>query len=140
MSPSFPFSGIRSAPAVTRMTVFAALSVFALAFDCILFAVLVALDLPPAVANAFSATAAVTVVFFASVRRIFLYRGGLVWIRYGWYIAYQIVAVFAASAAIGLLAAHTVLPPLICKLLVLPATFTANYLVMSLLTRTGDNP
>ncbi len=77
-----------------------------------------------------------TFVYFASVRRIFSYGGRFLFGLFLAYLAYQAVGVTAASLAVAALSAELV-SPAISKLLILPITFSANYLFMSLLTRRG---
>lgn len=127
-------NSIRRLPLLSRMLGFAGISAVGLGLDCFLFSILVTAEMPPAAANLVSAVAAVTLVFFASVRRIFRHQGGAVWPRYLAFIIYQVAAIASVSAAIGLLTTHTGVAALACKLVLLPATFTANYLMMGLLT------
>lgn len=134
MRPSFPI-GFARVNLLSRVLGFGAVSALGLLIDCGLFAVLTIAGLPPLIANLVSAGLAVTVVFVLGVRHVFRYRGGAVLPRYLAYLTYQAVAVAVASVAIGLLAAATGWPALLCKLLVLPATFAANYVAMALLTR-----
>ena len=112
---------------------FALVSGMGLAIDFLLFALLVHWGAQPGWANILSARVAVAFVFFASVQRIFAYDGGFLFGLFLAYLLYQIVAVIAASVAVGVLAAR--MSPLLAKLAVLPATFTANFAFMSLLTR-----
>jgi putative flippase GtrA len=140
VSPSFPLPSARRGVLLGRIVGFGGISALGLGLDCGLFILLVAAGAPPLLANLASAGTAVTFVFFASVRRVFRFRGGAVWARYLAYALWQAVAVTAASVAIGALAAHGGLPPLACKLALLPLTFAANYLVMALLTRPGAQP
>ena len=80
-----------------------------------------------------SATCGVTFVYFASIYRVFSYNGERLVTLLLFYLGYQAVAVVAASWAVGVLAALT--SPIVAKLLILPVTFTANYLFMHLITR-----
>ena len=113
---------------------FALVSGLGLAIDFALFLGLVALSFSPLAANAVSGACAVTFVYFASVRRIFSYAGRFLLGLFLAYVAYQVVGVSAASFAVSFLAAQLVSPAL-AKILILPVTFSANYLFMSLLTR-----
>lgn len=121
---------------VTRILKFAVVSGMGLALDFAIFFVLVASGFAPASANAVSGACAVTFVYVASVRRIFSYHGRFLLGLFLAYLAYQAVGVTAASLAVGYLSAQHVSPG-IAKLLILPFTFSANYLFMSLLTRRG---
>lgn len=103
--------------------------------DFALFAALTAAGFDPLPANLVSAGAAVTFVYFASVRRIFRYRGDFLYAKWIAYLAYQGVAVLIASAAIATLAAASGHAPILAKLAITPFTFVANYLFMKLLTR-----
>ncbi len=115
---------------------FAAVSGAGLAADILIFLGLIELGLSALLANAISATCAVTWVYFASVKRIFSYRGQFLVRLFVAYLIYQALAVLAASGAVELLAS-TVLSPLAAKLMILPITFTANYAFMAWLTRQG---
>lgn len=86
----------------------------------------------PFSANLISATCAVSFVYFASVRRIFRYRGRFLFGLFLAYVGYQAIAVAAASLGVAWLAAY-VAPPL-AKILILPLTFGANYAFMAMLT------
>ena len=109
---------------------FGLVSACGLALDCGLFALLVhGSGLAPGWANALSAGAAVTFVFFASVRRVFADQGGLLLLRCLLYGAAQITLVAGASIAVGWL--HRCgCWPLVAKLAILPATFSCNFLLM----------
>ena len=113
---------------------FAAASGIGLLIDLALFLVLIQAKLTPTFANLLSATAAVTLVYFATVHRVFSYRGRFLLPLFVGYLAYQAAAVTAASLAVGWLARYW-MPPALAKLAILPVTFSANFLFMSLLTR-----
>lgn len=113
---------------------FAAASGIGLLLDLGLFLLLVLTKLTPTQANLVSATAAVTFVYFATVHRVFSYRGRFLVPLFLVYLAYQAAAVTAASVAVGYLARYWFLPA-IAKLVILPVTFSANFLFMSFLTR-----
>jgi len=113
---------------------FAFVSGLGLAIDFAIFLLLVALSLSPLAANAVSGSCAVTYVYFASVRRIFSYQGTFLFGLFLAYLVYQIAGVTAASFAVSFLASHFMAPAL-AKVAILPVTFSANYLFMSLLTR-----
>lgn len=108
-----------------------------LAIDFALFLLLISLGSAPFAANAISGTCAVTFVYFASVRRIFTYRGDFVIGLFAAYLCYQAAGVTAASLAVAFLSKNY-LDPALSKLVILPVTFSANYLFMSLLTRKGQ--
>lgn len=107
-----------------------------LALDFAVFLTLIWIGLSPFPANAMSGTSAVTFVYFASVRRIFSYAGRFLVGLFLAYLLYQALGVTAASLAVAFLSANFA-PPAVSKLIILPVTFTANYLFMSLLTRRG---
>lgn len=116
------------------MFAFGAISGIGLALDFGIFTLLVYAGLPSGWANAISATCAVTFVYFASVSRVFSYHGRFLLPLFMAYLGYQVVAVAAASFAVGYLA--QVMPsPLLAKLAILPVTFSANFLFMYALTR-----
>lgn len=116
-----------------RLALFAAASGTALAIDFLLFLAFLAGGTTAGYANLLSGTAAVSFVYFASVRRIFAYRGRFLLGLFVAYLAYQSAGVGLASWAVASLAAAQV-PPLLAKLMILPVTFPANYAFMSLLT------
>lgn len=116
-----------------RLALFAAASGAGLAIDFLLFLMLVAGGTTAGYANLLSGTAAVSFVYFTSVRRIFSYRGRFLLGLFAAYLAYQAAGVSLASWAVASLAASQV-PPLLAKLMILPVTFPANYGFMSLLT------
>jgi putative flippase GtrA len=107
-----------------------------LAIDFAIFFLLIAVGLSPFEANAASGSCAVTFVYFASVRRIFTYKGDFLLGLFFAYLLFQAAGVTAASLVVGALAEHQVNPAL-AKILILPVTFSANYLFMSFLTRKG---
>jgi hypothetical protein len=111
---------------------FAIVSGAGLALDFGIFIGLLAAGFLPFSANLISATCAVSFVYFASVRRIFRYRGRFLFGLFLAYVCYQAIAVAAASLGVAWLAAY-VAPP-IAKVLILPLTFGANYAFMSVLT------
>jgi hypothetical protein len=115
-----------------RVALFAAASGAGLAIDFLLFLALLTGGATPGYANLLSGTAAVSFVYFASVRRIFSYRGRFLLGLFAAYLAYQAAGVRLASWAVAALAMLQV-PPLLAKLIILPVTFPANYLFMSLL-------
>lgn len=118
---------------VGRLALFAAVSGAGLAIDFLLFLAFLASGTTAGYANLLSGTAAVSFVYFISVRRIFSYRGSFLLGLFIAYLAYQAAGVGLASWAVASLVAFQV-PPLLAKLLILPVTFPANYAFMSLLT------
>lgn len=113
---------------------FAIVSSVGLTIDFGVFFLLISLGLTPAIANLVSATAAVTFVYFTSAARVFSYRGRFLLPLFAGYLVYQVLAVSLASLAIG----HFVSlqwSPGVAKLLILPVSFSANFLFMWLLTR-----
>ena len=116
-----------------RLIAFGATSGIGLAIDVLLFVVLLRLGLSPAAASRLSSAAAVSFVYFASVRRIFVYEGHFVIGLFALYFAYQTLGILLAAPAVGALSAAGV-APLVAKLLILPLTFPANYLALSLIT------
>ena len=102
--------------------------------DFLIFIALAGANVLPLVANLVGAGTAVTFVFFASVRRVFEYRGGYLIGKLLFYLAFQIVAIGLASLAIQLLVTQLYLVPLLAKILVTPLTFYANFQCMSYLT------
>jgi putative flippase GtrA len=119
---------------VTKVMRFGLVSAAGLALDLGLFLALMGLGAAPGPANAVSAAAAVTFVYFVSVRRIFSYSGDFLLALFAAYVAYQVAGVAAASLAVAWLAENH-LPALAAKLAILPVTFSANYLFMAFLTR-----
>jgi putative flippase GtrA len=119
-----------------RIVGFAAVSGVGLAVDFAVFFLLIQAGLSPFGANAVSGACAVTFVYFASVRRIFSYRGHFLLGLFAAYLVYQVCGVTAASLLVQFLAEGFVSAGL-AKILILPLTFTSNYLFMSLLTRKG---
>ena len=113
---------------------FAFLSGIGLVIDLAIFASLVHFGVRPGYANLVSASLAVAFVYFSSAKRIFEYHGEFLLLLFLFYAAYQVAAVLAASFAVDRLAMAG-FKPIIAKLLILPVTFTANYLSMSVLLR-----
>lgn len=116
-----------------RILSFALVSGTGLCIDFAVFLSLIALGASSFWANAVSGTCAVTFVYFASVRRIFSYAGRFLFGLCLAYLAYQAVGVTAASLAVAYLSDNFVTPAL-SKVLILPVTFSANYIFMALLT------
>lgn len=138
---STPFTGIRwltdgSARSVLR---FALVSGTGLILDVGLFLVLAQTGWRAGIANFISATAAVTFVYFVSVKRVFAYRGKFLLTLFCLYLVYQIAAVALASYAVDSIVAYGA-APVLAKALILPITFSANYLFMAYITRQGMAP
>ena len=113
---------------------FGAISGVGLALDFVVFIILTALGWGAASANLISATCGVSFVYFAATRKVFDYRGGFLLPLFLIYLAYQAVAISAASWAVGAIAGLGA-APVAAKLLVLPLTFCSNYVFMHFLTR-----
>lgn len=133
IEPASPAETLRLRAHLRRLALFAAASGAGLAIDFLLFLAFLAGGTTPGYANLLSGTAAVSFVYFTSVRRIFSYRGRFLLGLFVAYLAYQSAGVGLASWAVTSLAALQV-PPLLAKLMILPVTFPANYVFMSLLT------
>jgi GtrA-like protein len=117
-----------------RVLGFALVSGVGLGLDFAIFLLLVFAGLAPGYANLVSATAAVTFVYFVSTKQVFAYQGHFLFHLFVVYLVYQMLAVTVASWALASIVAAWGMAPAIAKLLILPATFSANYLFMSLLT------
>ena len=115
-----------------QILTFAIVSGVGLGLDFVIFILLVSASAEPFWANLVSGGAAVTFVYFASVRRIFSYAQRFLLPLFALYLLYQSLGVTAASWAVAEIAEHV--SPLAAKLLILPVTFSANYLFMSYLT------
>jgi putative flippase GtrA len=112
---------------------FAAASAAGLAIDFLLFLLLLSGGAAAGPANLASGTVAVSFVYFASVRRIFGYRGDFLLGLFSLYLLYQAASVAAASWAVAAIIAAGI-PPIAAKLAILPVSFPANYLFMAFLT------
>lgn len=121
---------------ITKIAKFAVVSGTGLGLDFGVFLTLIWIGLSPFSANVISGACAVTFVYFASVRRIFSYAGRFLLGLFFAYLLYQAIGVTAASVAVAFLSEHLARPA-VSKLLILPLTFSANYLFMSFLTRHG---
>lgn len=117
-------------PLAIKVAGFAVLSGFGLMIDLGVFSVLVHYGLRPGYANLVSATLAVTFVYFSSAKSIFRYHGQFLLPLFVLYAAYQVLAVLAASFAVDRLALAGY-RPIISKCMILPVTFTTNYLFMN---------
>jgi putative flippase GtrA len=128
-----------TAAGLQRLARFALVSALGLAIDVGLFLTLLAASLRAGYANFLSAAAAVAFVYFVSTRRVFAYKGRFLIQLFVVYAVYQIAAVTAASWVVDLIVRAGV-SPLISKALILPATFSANYVFMDFLTKTKPGP
>ncbi|MDQ8043156.1 MAG: GtrA family protein [Solirubrobacteraceae bacterium] len=123
---------------LVRIIRFGWVSLVGLVCDYAIYALLHAgAGLPAGVANLFSATVGITVVYFLSLRQLFSHlptppRATLVR-----YLAYQAVAVPLASVAVGALESW-LNAFLLAKTLVLPVSFASNYLFMHWLLHRAD--
>lgn len=120
---------------IAKLLGFALISATGLALDVGLFVSLVHFGSRAGYANFISASAAVTLVYFLSTKRVFEYAGRFLLPLFLLYAAYQVLAIIAASWAVDAMVALGVLPVL-AKGLILPVTFSANYLFLDFLTRT----
>lgn len=116
-----------------RLTAFAGVSGAGLILDLSLFALLMEHGASARSASLASGAAAAAFVYFASARRIFHCRSDFLLGLFALYLAWQGFSVAASAFAVGGLTAAGV-APLFAKLLILPITFPANYLFMSVLT------
>lgn len=121
-------------PQLWKLIGFALVSGVGLGIDFCVFVGMLHMESSIFVANIFAGGCAVTFVYFVSIRRIFAYRGGFLYGLFLAYLGYQIVGVSLASLAVSLLAAQG-FPAIAAKIMILPLTFAANYLFMSLLAR-----
>lgn len=119
-----------------RLIRFALVSGTGLAIDLLIFLGLVQV-IPAFAANFISSCAAVTFVYFASVQRIFRYRGQFVPAMFGSYAGYQVVGILLGSWAVSALV-HAGLAPAWSKIAILPVTFGCNYLFMWWLTSSPE--
>jgi putative flippase GtrA len=114
---------------------FALISAAGLSIDVGLFLIFLTLSWRAGYANLLSAAVAVTFVYFVSTKHVFAYHGRFLIHLFFVYVVYQILAVTAASWVVDWIVRLGVLP-LVSKILMLPVTFSANYIFMDLLTRT----
>lgn len=120
----------------TKVLKFALVSGIGLFVDLVIFFILIGQGATPFTANLVSGACAVTFVYFCSVKRVFSYQGKFLLALFLAYVVYQICGVTAASLAVDWLSRQVVRPEA-AKFLILPVTFTANYLFMALLTARG---
>jgi putative flippase GtrA len=121
-------------PASKQVACFALVSGIGWAIDFSVFAMLTTQGLSPFTANVLGAGLAVTWVFFTSVRRIFGDRDHFLLGKFAMYALWQVAGISVASLAISLLHQDAGMTALWAKILVTPATFLANFAVMSWLT------
>jgi putative flippase GtrA len=116
---------------VKRILQFAGVSGTGLALDYAIYTVLCSAGLHAGWSNLISAACGVTFVFVASARRIFQTEHDALQRLFVVYAVYQVVAVSAASWAVG--AATDALDGrfLLGKTVILPLSFSANYLFMA---------
>ena len=121
-----------------RLLQFAGVSGTGLALDYGIYTLLCGAGMAAGWANLISASAGVTFVFFASARRIFVTQHRNLERLFLVYLVYQAGAVSAASWAVG--AATAVLDGryILGKTVILPLSFTANYLFMGWLLAARD--
>jgi putative flippase GtrA len=116
---------------LTRIVKFAGVSGAGLCLDYAVYAALCASGVPAGWANLASAGLGVTFVFLVSARHIFGSADGFLLGLFAVYAGYQVLAVSAASWLVGE-ATHLLDGRyLLGKTVVLPLSFTANYLFMS---------
>jgi hypothetical protein len=116
---------------IRQILKFAGASGAGLCLDYAIYTVLCARGVPAGWANLVSAGAGVTFVFTISARRIFASADRILLGLFAAYAVYQVVAVSTASWAVGEATQLLGGRYLLGKTLVLPLSFTANYLFMS---------
>lgn len=121
-----------------RILQFAGVSGTGLAIDYAIYTVLCAGGMPAGWANLISAGTAVTFVFVASARRIFQTEHRYLERLFAVYAVYQVVAVSAASWAVGTATELFGGRYLLGKTVIVPLSFTANYLFMAWLLSARD--
>ncbi len=114
-----------------RVATFALVSGLGLVLDYAIYTALCESGVRPGFANLASAGAGVTFVFAVSARRIFRTDHEFLLAPFALYIVYQVVAVSLASLAVDTATSALDGLYLAGKTLVLPFSFTANYLFMS---------
>jgi putative flippase GtrA len=114
-------------PTTAQFLRFLAGSAAGLTVDLVVFAGAVQIGAPPWVANSLSAGCAVVVVYLLATRYAFgsdRTPGGFV-LFVGWYV----LSILVFSVFIEVLHLRTGWPPFVCKLVSLPPSFAANFLV-----------
>jgi hypothetical protein len=114
-----------------RILKFAGVSGAGLCLDYALYSLLCTSGVDPGWANLASASVGVTFVFAVSARRIFAGSEHFLLGLFAVYAVYQVLAVSTASWAVGEVTHLLDGAYLLGKTLVLPFSFTANYLFMS---------
>jgi putative flippase GtrA len=114
-----------------RVVKFAGVSGAGLCLDYAVYALLCSAGLDAGVANLVSAACGVTFVFVVSARHIFESGGGFMLRLFAVYAVYQVIAIAIASGAVHEATALFGGQYLLGKTVVLPFSFTANYLFMS---------
>jgi putative flippase GtrA len=124
-------ASIGAAMDLGRIVKFAGASAAGLCLDYAVYTLLCMSGLDAGVANLASAACGVTFVFVVSARRIFASRGHFMLGLFAAYALYQVAAISLASLAVH--GATELLDGrfLLGKTLVLPFSFSANYLFMS---------
>jgi putative flippase GtrA len=121
---------------VKRFLPFAVVSATGLGLDYLIYTLLCSGGMAAGWANLISASAAVTFVFVVSARRIFQARHRFLVGPFVIYVAYQVVAVSAASGAVGFMTGVFDGRYVLGKTVVVPFSFLANFLFMSWLFST----
>ena len=116
---------------LTRIVKFAGVSGAGLCLDYAVYSALCASGVPAGWANLVSAGLGVTFVFLVSARHIFEGQDRFLLGLFAMYAAYQVVAVSAASWLVGEATHLFDGRYLLGKTVVLPLSFTANYLFMT---------
>ncbi|MBJ7472250.1 MAG: GtrA family protein, partial [Solirubrobacteraceae bacterium] len=119
---------------------FAGVSGTGLALDYAIYTGLHLAGFPVTIANLISASCAVTFVYLASLRHVFHTRPTHRARPFTAYIAYQAIAVPAASIAVGLVEAVVAGQFILAKTLVVPFSFGANFLFMRWLLSPPTDP
>jgi putative flippase GtrA len=122
-----------------RILQFAAVSGTGLVLDYTVYTLLCLGGMAAGWANLISATCGVTFVFFAAARRIFFAEHRNLSRQFGVYLLYQALAVSAASWAVGAATDAFGGRYLLGKTVILPLSFTANYLFMGWLLSNDRN-
>lgn len=125
--------GFSVAVLLKKVGKFALISGAGLALDVTLYSFLLMASLRPGYANLISAATAVTFVYVTSTRRVFEYKGRFLVPLFIVYATYQVAAVAAASWAVDTIVRMGA-TPIFAKIVILPITFSANYVFMHTLT------
>ena len=120
-----------------RMFRYALVGGAGLVLDFTLFLALVHAGLGSFKSNIVSSGTTLTFVYFISVRQIFRYHGKFILPLFAAYLTYHFCGTLLVSWVIMRLV-HLDIAPALAKIAILPATFTANYLFMSWLTRNRE--